>query len=83
MMGNQFTGLIAAILGGVSFGGGSGHMAGVFIGILLLNTFSMGTIIVRLNTHLRFVFEGTLLLLALGLDYYHVRKKQKELMKVA
>jgi len=81
MLGNQFTGLIAAILGGVSFGGGSGHMAGVFIGILLLNTFTMGTTIVRFNIHLRFVFEGVLLLLALGLDYYHVRKKQKELMK--
>jgi len=79
MLGNQFTGLTAAILGGVSFGGGSGHMAGVFIGILVLNTFSIGTIVVRFNNHLAIVLEGVLLLLALALDHYHVRQTQKSL----
>ena len=79
MIGNQFTGLTAAILGGVSFGGGSGNMAGVFIGILLLNTFSMGTIVVRFNMYWAVILEGVLLLFALGLDYYNVRKANKKL----
>jgi len=34
--------LTAAILGGISFGGGTGGMGGAFIGILILNTFNNG-----------------------------------------
>jgi len=73
----QFTGLTAAILGGVSFGGGSGNMGGVFVGILLLNTFTKGTTIVRFDPYWTNVLSGVLLLVALTLDYYTSRGTQK------
>ena len=69
LLNNQFTGLTAAILGGVSFGGGSGNMAGVFVGLLVLNTFDKGTTIINVNTHLTTILSGVLLLFALVLDY--------------
>ena len=75
MTNNQFTGVTAAILGGVSFGGGSGNMAGVFVGLMVLNTFSLGTIIVRFSYYWSLVLQGLLLLLALTLDYYNVKRE--------
>lgn len=78
LMQNQFTGLTASILGGVSFGGGKGNMAGVFIGLIILNTFSKGTMIVGLSNYWTTVLSGLLLLIALGTDYYSEKKTKKK-----
>ena len=37
MVNMQFSGVTAAILGGISFGGGVGGMGGAFLGLLILN----------------------------------------------
>jgi ribose/xylose/arabinose/galactoside ABC-type transport system permease subunit len=74
---NQFTGLTAAILGGVSFGGGTGNMAGVFVGLLVLNTFDKGTTIVRFSSYWTTAFTGLLLLIALTMDYLNTRRAGK------
>jgi len=71
---NQFTGLTAAMLGGISFGGGTGGMLGVFIGLLILNTFQIGMSVVGLNVFLVNVFSGVLLLIALTLDFVQRRR---------
>lgn len=71
---NQFTGLTAAMLGGISFGGGTGGMLGVFIGLLILNTFQIGMSVVGLNVYLVNVFSGALLLIALALDFIQRRR---------
>ena len=78
LLNNQFTGLTAAILGGVSFGGGNGNMAGVFAGLLVLNTFTKGTTIVRLSFYWSTVFTGVLLLLALTMDFLNARRAAKD-----
>ena len=77
LINNQFTGLTAAILGGISFGGGSGNMAGVFVGILILNTFNKGTTIVKFSPYWTTVFTGLLLLIALTMDYINARNARK------
>ncbi len=66
---NQFTGLTAAVLGGISFGGGVGGMAGAFIGLLILNTFQIGMNVVGVNPFWVNVFSGVILLVALALDF--------------
>jgi ribose/xylose/arabinose/galactoside ABC-type transport system permease subunit len=67
--GNQFTGMTAAILGGVSFGGGAGGMGGAFMGLLILNAFNNGmTTIPGLDSFWRMAASGALLLFALTLD---------------
>ena len=77
LVNNQFTGLTAAILGGVSFGGGTGNMAGVFAGLMVLHTFNKGTTIVRFSTYWSTVFIGLLLLVALTVDYLNIRSESK------
>ncbi|NLM52288.1 MAG: ABC transporter permease [Firmicutes bacterium] len=66
---NQFTGITAAVLGGISFGGGVGGMAGVFVGLLILNTFQIGMGAVGVNPFWVQVFTGALLLIALTVDF--------------
>ena len=76
---NQFTGLTAAILGGISFGGGTGSMAGVFVGLLILNAFDFGTVIVHFSSYWTTVLTGLLLLVALTMDYYSSKRAKKAL----
>ena len=76
---NQFTGLTAAILGGISFGGGVGGMGGAFVGLLILNTFQIGMGIVGVNPLWVTVFSGILLLIALGLDFLAMQRRAKSL----
>jgi len=76
---NQFTGLTAAILGGISFGGGVGNMAGAFVGLLILNTFQVGMSLIGVNPFWVNVFTGLLLLLALALDFISMQRKSKAL----
>lgn len=75
---NQYTGLTAAILGGIAFGGGSGNMLGVFMGILILSTFNIGTVTVRFSGFLSTVLTGILLLIALLLDTFSKRARAKK-----
>ena len=74
---NQFTGITAAILGGISFGGGSGNMAGAFVGLLILNTFEIGMRVVGVNPDWIKVFSGILLLVALTFDFISRRRKSR------
>ena len=65
----RFSGIISAILGGISFGGGTGGMGGAFVGLMLLNGFQNGLIVVGVGIYWQMVAQGSLLLLALALDY--------------
>jgi len=70
---SNFTGITAAILGGVAFGGGSGTMFGCFLGLLVLNSFNNGLTFLGVNTYLRMMFSGLILIIALVLDFVNKR----------
>lgn len=74
-------GIAAAILGGISFAGGSGGMGGLFVGLMLLNLFKNGLTMMGLKTYWQIVAQGVLLIFALLLDYY--REKQRLKMLIA
>ena len=74
---NQFTGLTAAILGGISFVGGSGGMGGAFLGLLILQTFQIGMGVVRFNQFWVGVFSGILLIVALAVDFFAQMRRNK------
>lgn len=74
---NQFTGMTAAILGGISFGGGIGGMGGAFLGLLILNTFQIGMNVVGINPFWVSVFSGVLLLVALAVDFFQMQGRGK------
>jgi ribose/xylose/arabinose/galactoside ABC-type transport system permease subunit len=71
---SQFSGMTAAILGGVSFGGGVGGLGGVFIGLLILNSFNNGTMVIGVTTYWQTVASGLLLFLALTFDWIRARR---------
>lgn len=73
----QFSGMTAAVLGGISFGGGAGGMGGALIGILILNCFNNGMLIVRVTSYWQTVASGALLLIALAIDFLRVSRTKK------
>ncbi|NLA88181.1 MAG: ribose ABC transporter permease, partial [Clostridiales bacterium] len=70
-----FPAITAAILGGISFGGGSGGMLGCFLGLLIINSFNNGLTILGVPPYWQSVFSGVLLLLALTFDFISIRNK--------
>lgn len=73
---SQFAGITAAILGGISFGGGTGGMGGAMIGILILNCFNNGMTVIDVSPYWQTIASGALLLLALTADFLNVRKRK-------
>ena len=72
--GSQFTGMTAAMLGGISFGGGSGSFAGVFVGLLIITGFNNGLQLLGVLSYWQTSASGALLLFALTLDYLNNRR---------
>ena len=73
--------ITAAVLGGVSFMGGSGSILGLFLGVLLLNAFSNGLVVVGMTPYWALVMQGMVLIIALSLDYYSTKARNASLKK--
>ena len=78
---NQFTGLTAALIGGISFGGGAGGMGGAFVGLLILSTFQIGMSTIGVNPFWVQVFTGLLLLIALSVDFISQERQARAALK--
>ena len=74
--------ITAAVLGGVSFLGGSGNMGGCFIGVLLLQSFDAGLTAVGFPSYWQIVVRGCLLVLALYLDFVSTRARNRALERL-
>lgn len=74
----QFFGLIAAILGGVSFGGGTGGLGGAFMGLLIFSAFANGMFLLRVDSFWNQAIFGMLLLISLAFDYLRTRGANKK-----
>ncbi len=72
--GAEFDAITAAILGGVAFTGGTGNLAGCFIGLLIMQCFNNGLTVVNVSSFWQIVAKGLLLIAALLLDF--IRRKQ-------
>ncbi|MDR1589626.1 MAG: ABC transporter permease [Oscillospiraceae bacterium] len=64
-----FPAITAAVLGGLSLGGGNGDMLGCFLGLLIISGFNNGLVVLGVSPFWQNVASGLLLLLALTLDY--------------
>lgn len=76
----EFDSITAVILGGVSFNGGSGSMGGTVLGIILIQAFNTGLIMVNVPSFWQYVARGALLLFALASDYIRKQNRNKELL---
>ncbi|NLB29420.1 MAG: hypothetical protein GX823_04245 [Clostridiales bacterium] len=80
MIGSEMDALTAAIIGGVSFiGGSSSGMGVVFLGLAMLNCFKNGLTVIRLPQYWQIIAQGVLLILALLLDYVRESRRLKAL----
>ena len=79
----EFDAITAVILGGVSFTGGVGDMAGTILGVLLIQSFNTGLIMVNVPTFWQYVARGALLLFALTSDYIRKTKREKALLEAS
>jgi ribose/xylose/arabinose/galactoside ABC-type transport system permease subunit len=73
--------ITAAVLGGVSFVGGVGGMAGGFLGILLLTAFGAGLTATGLQSYWQIVAQGALLILALSVDFFSENARRRGLKR--
>lgn len=76
----EFDAITAVILGGVSFAGGVGSMGGTVLGVILIQAFNTGLIMVNVPSFWQYVARGALLLFALTFDYIRKEKRDKELL---
>jgi ribose/xylose/arabinose/galactoside ABC-type transport system permease subunit len=78
---DMFTGLTAAMLGGISFGGGSGGMGGAFVGLLITRAFNQGMLSINASSFATTAFSGVLLILALAIDFASQRRTMNRALK--
>ena len=75
----QMEAITAAILGGIAFTGGAGGMTGCFIGVLLFSFFNSGLQSLALDTFWSQIASGLLLIVALTVDFFNTRSREKSL----
>lgn len=75
--GSEFDAITAAILGGVAFTGGTGNLAGCFIGLLIMQCFNNGLTVVNVSSFWQIVAKGLLLIAALIFDFFRRKRLAK------
>lgn len=73
----EFEAIIATVIGGVSVVGGKGRAFGVLAGALLLGLFTNGMTLMNINSYYQQMIKGVILIGAIGLDVYTVRRKAR------
>ena len=68
--------IAACVVGGVSFTGGIGKISGVVVGVLIFTALTYSLTILGVDTNLRFVIEGIIILTAVTLDCLKYVQKQ-------
>jgi ribose transport system permease protein len=75
----DMTGLTASILGGVAFAGGAGSLGGAFSGIVLIQVLAYCLQVMGLPTWIITFINGSLLVIALTIDTFGMKRRMKKL----
>ena len=79
--GLEFDAITAAVLGGIAFSGGVGTIFGTVLGVLILQGFNTGLIMMNVPSFWQLVAKGLLLIVALTFDYFRKRSRDKKLLQ--
>ncbi|MDR2480378.1 MAG: ABC transporter permease [Treponema sp.] len=79
--GVEFDAVTAAVLGGTAFTGGVGTMLGTLLGMLILQGFNTGLIMLNVQIFWQNVAQGMLLVVALAFDFYRKRSMAKKVLE--
>ncbi|MBC7960631.1 MAG: ABC transporter permease [Vallitaleaceae bacterium] len=75
-VGLEFDAITAAVLGGIAFSGGVGTIFGTFLGVLILQGFNNGLLIMNVPSFWQQVARGLLLIAALMFDYIRTKNRK-------
>ena len=67
----------AVVLGGTAMSGGSGRIAGTFIGCITLGLISTGLNLMHIDTLWQDVIKGIVIIIAVYIDYVRVANRAK------
>lgn len=70
--------IAAVILGGTRLTGGEGTISGTVLGVLILGVLSNGMVLLNINSFWQDVVRGAVIILAVMIDEYRKRSKQKQ-----
>lgn len=76
--GLEFDAVTAAVLGGAAFTGGTGTIFGTLLGMLILQGFNTGLLMLGVQTFWQEVAKGVLLVVALTFDYFRKLSRTKK-----
>lgn len=79
-VGLEFDAVTACVLGGMALAGGIGTLGGALIGLLILQGFNNGLMMLNVQSFWQTVARGTLLIAALTFDYLRNRRREAKLM---
>ena len=79
----NFDAMSAAVLGGVSFGGGSGTIGGAFCGMLLVQVVNNAVINLGFPSYYQIMLQGAVLLIALAIDHSSAIRAERARRKAA
>lgn len=74
--GLEFDAVTAAVLGGIAMMGGKGSLSGALIGLMILQGFNNGLLMLNVQSFWQTVARGLLLVAALTFDYIRNRKQK-------
>jgi ABC-type xylose transport system permease subunit len=75
--GTEFLCLTAAIIGGVSMMGGKGNVAGLVVGIFIMQIISNGMQLANWGSYMQYAVKGVILISAVTFDVLKNRPKPK------
>ena len=78
--GLEFDAVTAAILGGAAFTGGVGTLFGTLLGMLILQGFNTGLVMLNVQVFWQNVAQGSLLVVALAFDFYRRKLRSSKLL---
>lgn len=73
--GAEMDAIAAVVVGGTSMSGGSGKIGGTVIGALIIGILNNGLNLLNVNSFWQDVVKGTVILLAVLIDYFRTKKK--------
>ncbi len=82
-VGDEFTVMAGAMLGGVKMGGGGGKMSNMVVGVLIISVLNQGFNFLNVNTYWQYVALGCVLLFAVALDTLQTRAAINAAKKVS
>ncbi len=80
-VGVDFDAITGAVLGGTAFTGGTGTIFGTLLGVLIMQSFNTGLIMLNVPIFWQYVARGALLVIALTFDYFRKKNREKKLLR--